>query len=199
MLPPFLTMDPYSERTPSLSSSDSSSSTSSDLLSMDQAPPIRSRDRDRALPSLPSHKSYQIPFPPPRDRSLYALDKHRSVRRPSLVRERPPRPTSSLVKSMAWQRMQRTAVHALRRPRILACLLQFLPWCDFYVFLSTCTDMRRLWDIRELRDVIMAHYVPGYRYALRYRDLSNCRDIDISLEDLDLLRSSSLIWIPGSF
>ncbi|OJA16322.1 hypothetical protein AZE42_08371, partial [Rhizopogon vesiculosus] len=192
MFLPFLAMNTYTERTPSLTSSDSSSTTSSDPVSIEPAPTMHN-DRDRPLPALPSHKSYQIPFPPPQQRFTYQIDKQRSVRSPSLVRERPPRPASSLLKSMAWQRMQRTAVHSLKRPRILTVLLQYLPWSDFYVLLSTCTDMRRLWDLRDLRDVIMAQYVPGYRYALRHRDISKWRDIDISLQDLDLLLISQRV------
>jgi hypothetical protein len=194
MLLPFLVMEPYSQRTPSLINSDSSSSSSSDPAS---SHPIHS-ERDRPLPSLPSpgssQKSYHIPFPTPRERSNYPIDKRRSVRTTSLARERLPRPASSVAKSLAWQRMQRTAVHTLKRPRILASLLHFLPWCDFYVLLSTCTGMRHLWDIHELRDVIMSHYVPEFRFALRHRVLSNCRDIDISLQDLDLLRWCSLLF-----
>ncbi|KAG1744121.1 uncharacterized protein EDB91DRAFT_1124549 [Suillus paluster] len=191
----FLTMDPYAERTPSLTNSDSSSTSTSsisDPVSMD--PPYT--DRDRPLPSLPrelSRKSYHIPFPTPKEKRAYPTDPQRSARRPSLVHERPPQPASSKVKSIAWRRMHRAAVYTLKQPNVLERLLQFIPWADFYALLSTCSDMRRLWDTRDLRDVILSHFVPGYGYALMYRDLSNYQDMDISLQDLDLLHVSQRV------
>jgi hypothetical protein len=189
MLLPFLAMDPYVERTPSLTNSGSSrSSTSSDPVSMD--PPVLT-DRDRPLPSIPrelSRKSYHIPFPTPRERPVYPNDSLRPVRRPSLVQDRPPQPASSLAKSFAWKRMHRAAVHSLKQSHILARLLQFIQWPDFYALLSTCVDMKHLWDTRDFRDFILSHFVPGYSFALRHRDLSKYQDLDISLQDLDLLR-----------
>lgn len=195
MLLPFLAMDPYAERTPSLTSSDSSgSSISSDPVSMD--PPVLT-DRDRPLPSIPrelSQKSYHIPFPTPRDRPAYPNGSlRRPARRPSLVQDRPAQPASSLAKSLAWRRMQRAAVHSLKQPHILARLLQFIQWTDFYILLSTCADMRHLWDTRDFRDAILSHFVPGYSYALRYCDFSKYQDLDISLQDLDLLLISQRI------
>lgn len=194
MLLPFLAMDPYVERTPSLTNSDSSrSSTSSDPVSMD--PPILNV-RDRPLPSIPrglSQKSYHIPFPTPRERPTYPNDSLRSARRPSLVHDRPPQRASSLAKTFAWKRMHRAAVHSLKQPHILARLLQFMQWADFYVLLSTCADMRHLWNTRDFRDVVLSHFVPGYSYALRHRDLSKCQDLDISLQDLDLLLISQRV------
>lgn len=183
-------MDPYSERTPSLTNSDSSCSLSSDPSS---APPMHP-ERDRPLPSLPPSKSYNIPFPIPRETSAHPIESHRSLRKQGRAHERPLRPAPAIIKSIAWQRMQRAAVHSLKRPRVLICLLQYLPWSDLYALISTCADMRRLWDIRELRDIILSHYVPEYRYALRHRDLFKCRDIDLSLQDLDLLRWCSLLF-----
>ncbi|KAG2138264.1 hypothetical protein BD769DRAFT_1434946 [Suillus cothurnatus] len=190
MLLPFLAMHPHAERTPSLTSSDSSrSSTSSEPISMN--PPILS-DRDRALPSIPrelSRKSYRIP---PRQSPTYPNDSLRPARRPSLV-HRPPQPASPLAKSLAWRRMHRAAVHSLKQPHILARLLQFIQWADFYVLLSTCADMRLLWDTRDFRDVVLSHFVPGYSYALRHRDFSKYQDLDISLQDLDLLLISQRV------
>ncbi|KAG2111368.1 hypothetical protein BD769DRAFT_1493886 [Suillus cothurnatus] len=175
MLLPFLAMHPHAERTPSLTSSDSSrSSTSSEPISMN--PPILS-DRDRALPSIPrelSRKSYRIP---PRQSPTYPNDSLRPARRPSLV-HRPPQPASPLAKSLAWRRMHRAA---------------FIQWADFYVLLSTCADMRLLWDTRDFRDVVLSHFVPGYSYALRHRDFSKYQDLDISLQDLDLLLISQRV------
>lgn len=190
MLLPFLAMDPYTERTPSLTSSgSSSSSTSSDPISMD--PPLLS-DRDRALPSIPrelSQKSYHMP---PRESPAHPNDSLRSARRPNLV-HRPPQRASSLAKSLAWKRMHRAAVRSLKQPHILARLLQFLQWADLYSLLSTCADMRHLWDTRDFRDTILSHFVPGYSYALRHCDLSKYQDLDISLQDLDLLLISQRV------
>ena len=87
-------------------------------------------------------------------------------------------------------RMQANAVHALTHPRILAVLLSYLSWPDFYAFSCTTSKIRLLWDYPQLRDVIMCAFVPGYQYALHQRDLSRFRDVDITLQDLDLLRAS---------
>lgn len=194
MLLPFLAMDPYAERTPSLTNSTSSrSSTSSDPVSMD--PPVLP-DRDRPLPSLPrelSQKSYHIPFPTPKERRTYPNESLRSARRPSFVQDRPPQLASSVAKALAWKRMQRATVHSLKQPRILARFLQFIPWADFYVLLSTCSDIRHLWDTRDFRDAVLSHFVPGYSYALKHSDLSKCQDLDISLQDLDLLLISQRV------
>lgn len=194
MLLPFLSMDPYVERTPSLTNSDSSrSSTSSDPVSMD--PPVLT-DRDRPLPSIPrklSRKSYHIPFPTPSERPAYPNNSLQPVRRPSLVQNRPPQLASPSAKSFAWKRMHRAVVHSLKQPHILACLLQFIQWPDFYALLSTCVDMMHLWDTRDFRDVILSHFVPGYSYALRHRDFSKHQDLDISLQDLDLLLISQRV------
>ncbi|KAG2072791.1 hypothetical protein BDR04DRAFT_1095937 [Suillus decipiens] len=184
-------MDLYAERTPSLTHSDSSrSSTSSDPIPMD--PPVPP-DRDRALPSIPRELSRKSYHGPPRESLIYPNGSLKSARTQSLVQDRPPQPTSSLAKSLAWKRMHRVAVHSLKQPHILARLLQFIQWADFYVLLSTCVDMRRLWDTRDFRDIILSHFVPGYSYALQHCDLSKYQDLDISLQDLDLLLISQRV------
>ena len=105
-------------------------------------------------------------------------------------------PSTPLLKSRAWRNMHRHTVLALRQPRILAGLLRFAPWDDLYALFATCSGIKRLWDLVDIRDIILSHYLPGYRAALRHRDLSALKDVDLTLHDLHLLRSSFLSLPP---
>lgn len=102
----------------------------------------------------------------------------------------PPTPSAPLLKSSAWRNMHRNAVRALRQPRFLSRLLFFADWDDVYALLSTCASARRLWRSRATSDVILSHYLPCYRIALRFRDLSALQPVDFTLHDLHLLCSS---------
>lgn len=147
-------MDPY--RTPSLTHSDASSS-SSDPPSLE----------DRPLPPLPNPK-LEHPF------------------------RTPPKPSSPLAKSRAWRNMHRNAVLALRQPRLLARILRFTNWDDIYALFATCAGIRHLWASRDIRDVILSHFLPCFRTAVRQRDISALQDIDVTLLDLHLLCLSFL-------
>jgi len=104
----------------------------------------------------------------------------------------PPSPSTPLLKSSAWHNMHRNTVRALRQPRFLSRLLLFTNWDDLYALLSTCAGARRLWRSRAISDVILSHYLPCYRIALRFRDLSALQPVDFTLHDLHLLCSSFL-------
>lgn len=161
-------MDPYAElRTPSLSNSDASSSSSSFPHSLE----------DRPLPPLPTRKPVLFSdFP--------------ALPHPILVS--PPMPSAPLVKSKAWRNMHRNAVLALRQPQLLARLLRFITWDDLYALFASCSGIRSLWAFLDIKDVILSYYLSGYRTALQHRDLSTLQPVDVTLHDLHLLRSSFL-------
>lgn len=187
-------MDSCPDRTPSLTHS-GASSINSDPLPLDLASSADpcSEPVERPLPPLPKdalpnamfipHERYKFPpsaaepGAPPRTKP-------------------PPKSASPRTKARAWHHMHRRAVWSLRNPRILARLLHFMPWSDLNAFLATCSHIRRIWDNRELRDVILSQYVHGYRHALRHRDLALFQDVDLTIQDLDLLRSSYLSLCP---
>jgi hypothetical protein len=117
------------------------------------------------------------------DRPLPPLPHHRKP-----VLRAPPTPSAPLPKSRAWRSMHRNAVRVLRQPRLLARLLHFTSWDDLYALFATCAGIRRLWGTRaDIRDVILAHYLPSYRTALRQRDLAALQAVHVSLHDLHLL------------
>ncbi|KAH7918959.1 hypothetical protein BV22DRAFT_1041326 [Leucogyrophana mollusca] len=154
-------------------------------------------DADRPLPPIPSQETRKslLHHPMPTQNRKSIIEPLESVR---LVSARPaadrgPRPASTITKAMAWKKMQRSGTYALQHPHILARLLHFTPWADFYALASTCVEIRHLWDVRELKDVILSQYVPSYRSALRQRDLLRFQDVDVTLHDLDLLLISQRV------
>lgn len=151
--------------TPSLTSEDESSSFASSL-------------EDRPLPPLP-------PLPPRLSRKPISF--------PDLPILTPPKSFSPLLKSKAWRNMHKNVVLALRQSRILARLISYTTWDDLYALFTTCSGTRRLWHFLDTRDLILSHYLPGYRTALRHRDLSALQPVDVTLHDLHLLCSSLLI------
>ncbi|KAG8213298.1 hypothetical protein J3R82DRAFT_11777 [Butyriboletus roseoflavus] len=173
-------MDPYPERTPSLTSSDAST-TSSDPPSVD----------DRPLPALPHQ------FPPIQRNHQNTQDRQKPVpdipRQPNHNLASLPKPSAPLLKSKAWRNMRRNVVLVLRQPRLLARILHFTSWDDLYALFATCSGVRRLWASRDIRDVILSHYLPGYRVALRQRDLSALQPVHVTLHDLHLLLLSQRV------
>ncbi|KAH7908339.1 hypothetical protein BJ138DRAFT_1157913 [Hygrophoropsis aurantiaca] len=193
----FPAMDPYADRTPSLTNSDSSSA-SSEPLDIDTAiihTYNTTDDGDRPLPPIPyePRKSHRQRQPNGQRKTFEPLESSVRLVKPRQYTNFAPRTASIRGKTSAWKSMQRSGAAALRNPRILACLLRFTPWTDFYALVSTSADMRRLWNIRELRDIILSCYVPSYRHALRQRDLHKFQDVDVTLHDLDLLLISQRI------
>lgn len=180
---PFLRMDPYpADRTPSLTNSDASSSSSSS-----SSPPSV---KDRPLPALP----HELPRTRSNLQIVQDLQKfiHDPPRQLNPVLASPLKPYASLVKSKARRNMHRGVVLALRQPRLLARVLHFTTWDDLYALFATCSGIRRLWASRDVRDVILSRYLPGYREALRLRDLSALHPVDVTLHDLHLLCLSFL-------
>ncbi|KAF9243414.1 hypothetical protein BU15DRAFT_43073 [Melanogaster broomeanus] len=190
-------MDPYPDRTPSLSNSDASDTTSSasEPLSLDPTAIFHPRN-DRSLPPLPHHYNIKKPvhdIPTLRERRKPPMQPSQPPRQYPYKHETPPSSSPPTSKSKSWKRMQRNAILALRHPRILATLVHFTAWDDLHTLFRTCAGIRRLWDARDLRDLILAHHVPEYRLALRQRDLSTFQDVDITLHDLDLLLFSKRV------
>lgn len=186
-------MEVYADSTPSLSSSDASS-TNSDSLPLATAgsvhlpkdrpsfPPVPQDSFRKSLPEdlslLQARRRLHLAYPDPSAR-------HRSSMPPRIA---PPR-----TRVRAWQHMQRNCVSALRNPRILTRILHLIPWRDFNSLLCTCAPIRRIWDIREIRDLVLSRYVYGYRQALRLRDLALFQDVDTTIQDLNLLLLSQQI------
>ncbi|KAI6042597.1 hypothetical protein EDC04DRAFT_969269 [Pisolithus marmoratus] len=196
MMHPFLATDPYPDsRTPSLVSSDASSSIS-DRLPSDPALTADPARDERPLPPLPKDTARDSIRHV--DMSATVNDRRRfppdTTEPYAPLRQKPPRKlASSRTRVRAWQHMQRRCTSALRNSRILTHILCFTPWSDFNSFLATCSQIRRIWDIRELRDVILSHYVDGYRHALRHRDLALFQDVDVTIQDLNLLLLSQRV------
>ncbi|KIK96786.1 hypothetical protein PAXRUDRAFT_32187 [Paxillus rubicundulus Ve08.2h10] len=185
-------MDPYPERTPSLTNSDSSS-TSSDPT--DAAVIDFYHSEGRPLPPLPypyTRKPPQITQIPLEKRKFPLMSSHPPTQQRS-IQDIPPTSSSLLSKSKAWKRMHRNAILALRQPRVLARLLHFTTWDDSYSLFATCSGIRHLWDVHQLRDSILSRHVPGYRLALRHRDLAMFQDVDVTLHDLDVLLLSQRV------
>lgn len=195
--PSFLAKDPFPDRTPSLTNSDASSS-NSDPLPSDPAMTADPARDERPLPPLPKELSRNsihradMSNHIATDRRSFPPDTNESGA-PLRQKQPPPKPASSRTKSRAWHHMQRKCTTALRNSRILAHILYFTPWSDFNSFLATCSQIRRVWDIRELKDVILSHYVDGYRHALRHRDLALFQDVDVTIQDLNLLLLSQRV------
>lgn len=79
----------------------------------------------------------------------------------------------------------------LQHPSILARLIAHMGWSDLYHLLCTCQHIRDLFRDTALRDVILTRYVAGYGHCLRSRDLNHFQDVQISIYDLDLMRTST--------
>ncbi|KAL4064401.1 hypothetical protein V8B97DRAFT_2023430 [Scleroderma yunnanense] len=191
-MPTLLPMDSCPDRTPSLTHSDASS-VNSDPLLLD--PASAGPQVERPLPPLPKDHSARLSLPNgmfiPHENPMFPIDTTEPGAPPRA--KPPPKSASPRTKTRAWQHMHRKAVWSLRNPRILAHLLQFTSWGDLNALLATCSHIRRIWDNRELRDVILSHYVHGYRLAIRYRDLALLQDIDLTIKDLDLLMLSQRV------
>lgn len=132
-------------------------------------------DSHRVLPPLPPEKYPKGPTAP---HNLYA----------------PPRVFSS---------RNNPLLPILKYPQILAHVLTALEWHDFWALSCSARAYRHLPLSQELKDVILARFVPGYRYCLRNRHLERCQDVEITMHDVDLLRESprpltSLLLIPHS-
>lgn len=75
----------------------------------------------------------------------------------------------------------------LKNPVILSRLLAVTHWLPLHALISTCREFRQNFARRELRDVILSRFVPGYRLCLGDRDVAEL-SVDITIEDLALFR-----------
>ncbi|EGN91927.1 hypothetical protein SERLA73DRAFT_80033 [Serpula lacrymans var. lacrymans S7.3] len=111
----------------------------------------------------------------------------------------PPRRTHSLSPPPPRRTHPPMPLHAvLASPHhapVLAALLDFLPWADFLALASTCSNLRYILDNPTTKDVVLAHYVPSYAYALTFRNPLAFQDIDVSICDLNLLIISQQIQL----
>lgn len=74
----------------------------------------------------------------------------------------------------------------LRKPRIIATFLRYTSWEDFRGLARSSSEYRSLLRHTESKDVVLSHFVPGYRYCLHLADIANFRDVDITFRDLEL-------------
>jgi hypothetical protein len=91
-------------------------------------------------------------------------------------------------------RLRQSLTIALKLPQVLANLLDHLPWVYFYTLTCTCRDFRHILRDPDLKDVILAHYVPPYKLSIDTRDMQRFKDVPTTITHLDLLcesRSSS--------
>ena len=90
-------------------------------------------------------------------------------------------------------------LHALSQSSILACFLHTTNWHDFHALLNVSRAFRHnLWAKDEWRDTILAHFIPGYKYALELCDPHQVADVPIDAHDLALLSTSHLLSAPGN-
>jgi hypothetical protein len=165
---------------------------------------------DHALPPIPlpaepelktPHTTLQLIHVPRQTlQSLPDINTCPLPSRPLPSRPLPPRPLpshptfSSL--SMPPQKSDQLPIQTfIKDPRILTALLNHLDWPDFLTLTYTCHECRDIFSLDELRDVILARYVPGYHYCLLNCDLQRFQDVQVTLHDLDLLRKSLFLCL----
>jgi hypothetical protein len=85
---------------------------------------------------------------------------------------------------------------AIKRPQVLANLLDHLPWVYFYTLTCTCRDFRYILRSPDLKDVVLAQYVPGYKLCIENRDMQRFQDVPTTITHLDLLceSNSHCLW-----
>lgn len=136
-------------------------------IALPSAPPspISPKGRERPLPAIPTRPSRTpLPQAPSPSSSAVVAGKRKAV-------------DHSLV--TPYEAIRRLLTH----PRTLSHFLSHLPWCTFHALISTCQTFRRIFSNPKLRNAILAHYVPGYRFCSGDRDDADL-PIDISLLDL---------------
>ena len=135
--------------------------------------PIRDHTRARPLPSIPTSETVGS------SRALHSV---------------PPQP--NYVPSASWPSASRASFAApssgmrpgslgsvLQEPRILARLLRYVRWHDFQSLALTCRACSNVLQHPNLRDAVLSHFVPGYRYCLRHADpdaISSSIDVEFS-------------------
>jgi len=78
-------------------------------------------------------------------------------------------------------------VAAIKQPPVLESLLDYLPWAYFYALACTCRDFWHILRHPDLKDIVLARYVPGYQLCIESRDMQRFHDVPVSILHLDLL------------
>ncbi|KAG8744157.1 hypothetical protein FRC10_010726 [Ceratobasidium sp. 414] len=157
-------------RTPSLTDTDDSGPSDAPLLS---PPPVPS-------PTLPATTKVRNSLLV--DTSSEPMSGLKSPSSPTTTRLDSPRThvrTNSRASSMLFF-LQRPIVVALSQLGVLANLLRYLTWHEFRSLVMTSRAVRAALDVDEHMDVILARFVPGYRYGVRPPN-----QIRVSLDDLE--------------
>lgn len=76
-------------------------------------------------------------------------------------------------------------------PRILDCLLSFIPYGDFNALTSSCPELRDLMQEPALKDIILSYFLPGFRSLLRSKTPELFVDVRVSVSDLNVFRELS--------
>ena len=85
----------------------------------------------------------------------------------------------------------------LRHPRILECLLSFMPYGDFNALTSSCSEFRKLMENPALKDTILSCFLPGFRTLLRFKNPELFVDVHVTIADLNTFREPSSLISPS--
>ncbi|KAK7690684.1 hypothetical protein QCA50_005783 [Cerrena zonata] len=131
------------------------------------------KTKDRPLPPIPNFPNADLV---PRRQPISFVNTNMRSYRPSVSERR-----SSRVPLRLWVQK------LLHSSRVLARLLLCMTWTDFHALVCTCKDFRLLMVDQECKNVLLSHYVPGYRQAKSNVDSQTFRDVQIDMHDLSLL------------
>nr|GAT50977.1 MIF4G/MA4-domain-containing protein [Mycena chlorophos] len=144
-----------------------------------------------------SHPVLAAPVPP---RRLPPLETHwplsdAGLPSPRSTRSSPfvPRRRTRTLSSFATVQRRSRLVTAIRHPPVLAALLSHLPWAATWALLNTCRDARDFFACTELKDVVLARFIPAYMACVQCSDSFRVQDVPITLGDLNLLMISSSV------
>ncbi|KAF8575155.1 hypothetical protein K439DRAFT_764416 [Ramaria rubella] len=119
-----------------------------------------------------------------------ALSFAKGVEKASRVPKPTPRlPTTSSTRSTRYA-SSHGVIHSFvitwSHPSILQCLLSCVGWREFHAVTSTCRTLRNLFGNPRTRDVALARFVPGYSSDCR----DDAEEVSVSLPDLEALMMS---------
>ncbi|KAI0342789.1 hypothetical protein BDW22DRAFT_1345274 [Trametopsis cervina] len=121
---------------------------------------------------------------------------------PSLKPKLKPKPSTSSVAAgkrravpSVWTPPSHALQQMLQNPRILASLLAGMSWSTFYALINTCKAFRRTFAAPDVRDVILAQFVPGYQSCLGPRGSATPGGMDLALEDLAAFYASQCVQL----
>jgi hypothetical protein len=146
--------------------------------------------RTPSLTSSSDDTSGSSDFDIPLKKPLPSLDDKLPVRpqRLSYAESRRSRTLSALLPTPS--RLRQSLLIALKLPQVLANLLDHLPWVYFYTLTCTCREFWHILRDPDLKDVILAHYVPPYKLCVDARDMQRFKDVPTTITHLDLLCES---------